>query len=147
MTAACSRCGGTTAIKLFDAETATYRHPDPLDCIAHLRAHLPLLWRLLEAAREVWDSIPATYKESDPTVERHARALNALHTVRAACSSLVEAALDTPSVSAAAPLCPECHGDGMVQVHRQESDVANSGTWHTCVGCLGAGREQNKETT
>lgn len=70
-------------------------------------------------------------------------------TVSPSASDAAPAAESGPETSApaAAPLCPECHGDGMVQVHRQESDVANSGTWHTCVGCLGAGREPNKETT
>lgn len=33
---------------------------------------------LREAAEEVWASIPATYDESDPMVQRHARALLAL---------------------------------------------------------------------
>lgn len=33
---------------------------------------------VLTLAREVVDSIPATYDETDPLVQRHARALNAL---------------------------------------------------------------------
>lgn len=31
-----------------------------------------------EAAREVWESVPSSYDENDPMVQRHARALNAL---------------------------------------------------------------------
>ncbi len=31
-----------------------------------------------EAAREVWESVPASHDPNDPMVQRHARALNAL---------------------------------------------------------------------
>lgn len=41
---------------------------------------------LIEAAKEVWDSVPGTY-ERGPEVERHARALNAL---RAALRTIEE---------------------------------------------------------
>ncbi len=33
---------------------------------------------LLKAAEEVWASIPATYDETDPSVQRHAQALRSL---------------------------------------------------------------------
>jgi hypothetical protein len=33
---------------------------------------------ILGAAQEVWDSVPATYDETDPVVKRHAAALNNL---------------------------------------------------------------------
>lgn len=33
---------------------------------------------LEEAAREVWNSVPATFEQTDPMVRRHAAALNAL---------------------------------------------------------------------
>ena len=39
-------------------------------------------WR--EDAREVWDSIPSSYDDTDPLVQRHARALNALGVALAA---------------------------------------------------------------
>jgi hypothetical protein len=35
-----------------------------------------LLAKCEEALREVWESVPATYKEDDPMVIRHAKGLN-----------------------------------------------------------------------
>ena len=34
---------------------------------------------LVEAAEEVWNSVPATYEAKHPTVIRHAAALNRIH--------------------------------------------------------------------
>lgn len=41
--------------------------------------------RLEAVARAVWDSIPATYDDTDAMVQRHAKALNALAVALAAC--------------------------------------------------------------
>ncbi len=39
---------------------------------------LRALLDVAKAAREVWESVPATYDAGDPLVQRHARVLNAL---------------------------------------------------------------------
>lgn len=56
-----------------------------LAALATRRLALAELW---EAAGEVWASIPSTYDEKDPMVQRHARALNALGAALAKLESL-----------------------------------------------------------
>ncbi len=53
--------------------------------IAHARTDLPAaldeirrLRKMVEAAREVWDSVPATRDEAHPSVMRHAKVMNDL---------------------------------------------------------------------
>lgn len=43
---------------------------------------------LLRRARAVCDSVPATHEDSDPVVQRHARALNDLNDYSRECSGM-----------------------------------------------------------
>lgn len=64
----------------------------------------------LEAAlREVWESVPASNDENDPTVRRHARALNAISPLLSPPST-VKGDAKLPANSAPVGQCERCGG-------------------------------------